>query len=252
MKEGTVMNYAIILAGGKGVRFEGNIPKQFVELTGCPMLVYSMRTAQENSNVDAICVVAPQNYHDQIREWAKQYEITKLTIIAESGKERYQSVYNGICAIPAKSRDTVIIMTAVCPFVSQATMNKLYEAMNEYDACITVIKATDAITFSNNGKEVNRTLQKKKIFIQQGPQIFRYGILKQAHMVYLADEDRVEVNEDSELVLNIGVECGMVMGDRYCIKVTYPEDLAIVHALYPLFTKQEKEMKEEKKNESVN
>ena len=102
-----------------------------------------------------------------------------------------------------------------------------------------VIKATDAITFSNDGKNVNRTLQKKKLFIQQGPQIFRYNILKQAHKAYLADEERIEVNEDSELVLNIGVECGMVLGDRYCVKVTFPEDLAIVQALYPLFVKQE-------------
>lgn len=244
------MNYAIILAGGKGIRFEGNIPKQFVELTGYPLLVYSMKTAQENLNVDEICVVASLEYHEQIREWADKYNITKLSIIAEAGKERYQSVYNGVMAIPARAKDTVIIMTAVCPFVSQATMNKLYESMNKYEACITVIKATDAITFSNDGKHVNRTLQKKKLFIQQGPQIFRYAVLKEAHKAYLADDDRVEVNEDSELVLDIGVECGMVMGDRYCIKVTYPEDLAIVQALYPLFIQQENNLRE-KKNEFV-
>jgi 2-C-methyl-D-erythritol 4-phosphate cytidylyltransferase len=233
------MNYAIILAGGKGVRFEGNVPKQFVELTGYPLLVYSMKTAQSNSNVDAICIVAPKSYHESIEKWVKEYGITKFLLIAEAGKERYQSVYNGLQALPAKAKDTVIIMTAVCPFVSQITMNKLYDAMNKYDACITVIKATDAITFSNDGKSVNRTLQKKKLFIQQGPQIFRYNVLSQAHKAYIEEENRVEVNEDSELVLDIGVECGMVLGDRYCIKVTYPEDLAIVEALYPLFTQQE-------------
>lgn len=241
------MNYAIILAGGKGVRFHGNIPKQFVELTGYPLLVYSMKTAQENENVDSICVVAPKNYHAQVLEWGEKYEITKLKILAESGKERYQSVYNGIQAIPAGARDTAMIMTAVCPFVSQATMNKLYEAIKKYDACITVVKATDAITFSNDGKNVLRTLQKKKLFIQQGPQIYRYGILSKAHRAYLEDEDRVEVTEDSELILNIGVECGMVLGDRYCIKVTYPEDLAIVQALYPLFEAQEHKVSEEKR-----
>lgn len=234
------MNYAIILAGGKGVRFNGDIPKQFVKLTGYPMLVYSMKTAQMNENVDQICVVAPLRYHVQIERWAEEYGITKLKMLAESGKERYQSVYNGIMAIPAKARDTVIIMTAVCPFVSQLTMNKLYEQIQKFDACITVVKATDAITFSNDGKRVSRTLQKKKLFIQQGPQIFRYNVLRLAHKTYLEDEDRVEVNEDSELVLNIGVECGMVMGDRFCVKVTYPEDLLIVEALHPLFKTNEK------------
>lgn len=243
------MNYAIILAGGKGVRFQGDIPKQFVELTGYPLLVYSMKTAQENKNVDCICVVAPEQYHEQVKVWSKEHKITKLKYLAISGKERYQSVYNGLVTIPAKAKDTVIIMTAVCPFVSQLTMNKLYEALNTFDACITVIKATDAITFSNDGKTVNRTLQKKKIFIQQGPQIYRYNILMQAHKAYLQDDARVEVNEDSELVLNIGVECAMVLGDRYCIKVTYPEDLAIVKALHPLFIEQEQKYKKENCNE---
>ena len=243
------MNYAVILAGGKGVRFNGNVPKQFVELTGYPLLVYSMKTAEENEHVDEICIVAPQAYHDEIRKWVKEYHITKFRYLAEAGKERYESVYSGIRAIPAKARDTVIIMTAVCPFVSQVTMNKLYDAIEKYDACITVIKATDAITFSNNGKEVNRTLQKKKLFIQQGPQIFRFNVLLQAHKSYHDDENRVEVNEDSELVLNIGVECGMVMGDRYCIKVTYPEDLAIVNALYPLFVEQEKNLLQKKEGD---
>lgn len=240
------MNYAIILAGGKGVRFKGDIPKQFVELTGYPMLVYSMKTAEDNENVDAICVVAPPTYHDKVKKWAEEFHITKFRYLAVAGKERYESVYSGIQMIPAKANDTVMIMTAVCPFVSQATMNKLYQSMEKYDASITVIKATDAITFSNNGKEVNRTLQKKKLFIQQGPQIFRYKVLNQAHKAYQEDEERVEVNEDSELVLNIGVECGMVMGDRYCVKVTYPEDLAIVNALYPLFVEQENKLLREK------
>ncbi|MCI8640127.1 MAG: 2-C-methyl-D-erythritol 4-phosphate cytidylyltransferase [Coprococcus sp.] len=233
------MNYVIILAGGKGERFEGDVPKQFVELTNSPMLVYSMKTAQKNKNVDAICVVAPESYHIQVRKWVEEYEITKFVFLAKSGQERYQSVYNGLMELPAKPRDSVMIMTAVCPFVSQVTLDKLYAALKRWDACITVIKATDAITFSNDGENVNRTLQKKKLFIQQGPQIFRYNVLKQAHKAYREDEDRVEVNEDSELVLNIGVECGMVLGDRYCVKVTYPEDLAIVQALYPLFVKKE-------------
>ncbi|MFQ9703408.1 MAG: 2-C-methyl-D-erythritol 4-phosphate cytidylyltransferase [Enterocloster clostridioformis] len=74
------MNYAIILAGGKGVRFEGNIPKQFVELMGEPLLVYSMKTAQENDNVDAICVVSPKEYYDRVRTWADKLSYYEAAI----------------------------------------------------------------------------------------------------------------------------------------------------------------------------
>jgi len=246
------MNYAIILAGGRGARM-GNtdVPKQFIELTGVPMVVYSMRTAQMNENIDEICVVAPVSSYDQIRRWAKEYNITKFKMLAEAGAERYLSVYSGLKMIPAQKNDTVMIMTAVCPFVSQNTIDKHYELMKKYDACITVVKATDAITFSNDGKRVTRTLQKKKLFVQQGPQTFRYGILRMAHEVYLQDENRVEVNEDSELVLNLGVEVGMVMGDRFCIKVTYPEDLAIAEALHGLFEQKELQYRQMKESRGI-
>ena len=244
------MNYAVILAGGKGTRFGNkNIPKQFIELTSVPMIAYSMCTAQMNANIDKICVVAAPSMHKQVAEWAKKYDITKFSYIAEAGKERYNSVYNGICVLPAKKSDTVMIMTSVCPFVSQKTIDKHYKIMEQYDGAITVVKATDAITFSNNGRCANRTLQKKRLFVQQGPQIYRYGVLKEAHEFYRADDERTEIYEDSELVLNLGLEIAMVMGDRFCIKITYPEDLAIAEALHPLFEKAEKKYWEGKKNE---
>lgn len=234
------MNYAIVLAGGKGERM-GKIKtfKQFVEIGGIPIIVYSLRTAETNSNIDKICVVCPPDSYEQVGQWGKQYQISKLQIFAEAGADRQQSVHNGLNALQAKKNDTVMIMTAVCPFVSQTTVDKHYEAMKNYDACITVVKATDAITFSNDGRRVNRTLQKKKIFIQQGPQTYRYGILKMGHEIYEKDESRTEVNEDSELVLNLGIETFMVIGDRFCIKVTYPEDLAIAEALKDIFEKKE-------------
>lgn len=236
------MNYAIILAGGKGQRFgKGHVSKQFVELTGMPMIVYSLLTAEKNLNIDRICVVVAEDEENKVKGWVKKYGITKLKYYARPGKERQQSVYSGLMEIPAKFKDTVLIMTAVCPFVSQKTIDKHYKLISTYDASITVVKATDAITFSNDGKRVNRTLEKKKLYIQQGPQLFKYGILMMGHKAYMEDEDyrKRDVTEDSELILNIGVECGMVIGDRYCIKVTYPEDLAIAESLLPLFKEQE-------------
>ena len=245
------MNYAVVLAGGKGQRFgNGKISKQFIELTGIPMIVYSLKTAEKNKNVDEVCIVVSESEEKNVRKWIEKYGITKVKYFARPGKERQQSVYNGLKALPAKARDTVMIMTSVCPFVSQKTIDKHYEMIQEYDATITVVKATDAITFSNDGKRVNRTLQKKKIYIQQGPQVFRYGVLLLGHKMYIEDEEysKTDVTEDSELVLNVGVECYMVVGDRFCIKVTYPEDLAIAESLHPLFLEKEEKYEQEKDN----
>ena len=234
------MNYAIILAGGYGIRFNsGNLPKQFVEMTGMPMLAYSMKTAQRNSHIDEICVVSLEEYIPQVWACGKRYGISKLSYVARAAITRFDSVYSGMCAIPAKETDTVIIMTSVCPLLSQETVNKHYEMIESHDGVITVVKATDAVTASDDGVMAKQTLQKEKLFVQQGPQTYRYGILKTAHEAYRSVPQEREVYEDSELVLRLGIPVAMVEGDRFCIKVTYPEDLAIARALYPLFCEKE-------------
>ena len=234
------MNYAVILAGGYGIRFNsGNLPKQFVELTGMPMLVYSMKTAEMNANIDEICVVTLEEFIPQVWAWGKHYGITKLKYVAKAGVMRFDSVYSGVCAVPAETDDTVMIMTAVCPLLSQQTVNKHYEQLETYDGVITVVKATDAITSSRDGTMVDQTLQKETLFVQQGPQTYRYGVLRAAHEAFRSTPQEREVYEDSELVLRMGVPVTMVEGDRFCIKVTYPEDLAIARALYPLFCEKE-------------
>ena len=234
------MNYAVILAGGYGIRFNsGNLPKQFVELTGMPMLAYSMRTAEYNVHIDEVCVVTLEEYISRVWEWGKQYGISKLKYVAKAGEKRFDSVYSGLCTLPAQASDTVMIMTAVCPFLSQETINQHYELIETHDGVITVVNATDAITASEDGFIANRTLQKEKLFVQQGPQTFRYGILRQAHENYRNTPQEREVYEDSELALRLGAQVVMVKGDRFCIKVTYPEDLAIAQALYPLFSEKE-------------
>jgi len=235
------MNHALILAGGQGVRMGNtNTPKQFLLLDYKPLIVYSFESAQKNRNIDQICVACPTEWHEKVFHWAKQYNITKLKTIVASGVIRQQTVHNGLKAIEAQKGDIVMIMTAVCPFVSQKTIDESFIAMQDYQGCITVVKATDAITFSNNGILASRTLQKSKMFVQQGPQTYRYGIIKQAHELYEENENRTEVNEDSELLLNMGIDVAMVMGDRFCVKVTFPEDLAIVAALKPLFLEKER------------
>lgn len=240
------MNYAIILAGGKGVRFgSGQLPKQFVKLEDMPMVIYSMLTAQKNANIHEMCVVAEASYHEDILQWAAQFNISKPICFAIPGKERHQSVFSGLCAIKAKDRDTVMIMTSVCPLLSQNTIDNHYKLIQQYDGVITVVKATDAITKSKDGKLAECTLQKSEMFVQQGPQTYYYGDIRKAHEKYNQDQNRREVFEDSELVLMMGKRIAMTLGDRFCIKVTYPEDLAIANALLPLFLEQEKSKKDE-------
>jgi 2-C-methyl-D-erythritol 4-phosphate cytidylyltransferase len=235
------MNYALVLAGGSGERMGKTlVPKQFIEVAGRPVIIYSLETIEKNNNIDIACIVAAEEWHTQIKNWCRANSFSKTQLYALSGKDRQQSVHNGLKRINAHKDDIVMIMTAVCPFVSQQTINEHFVKTADYKGCITVVKAVDAITFSNNGLQASRTLQKSKMFVQQGPQTYRYGIIKSAHEEYDTSAYKTEVNEDSELVLNMGIEVAMVMGDRFCLKVTYPEDIAIVEALKSLFETKEK------------
>lgn len=234
------MNYALVLSGGQGERMgKTGVPKQFIEINGKPILLYSLETIEKNKNIDRACVVAPEQWHDTIKKWCTENGYKKVTHIASSGHDRRCSVFNGLLAIADQSVTNVMIMTAVCPFVSQETVNEHFQRIGDFAGVITVVDAVDAITFSHSGKLATRTLQKKKMFVQQGPQTYKFKTILSAHNAYNESEYSPEVNEDSELVLNMGFEVGLVKGDRFCLKVTYPEDIAIIEALLPIFSKKE-------------
>lgn len=239
------MNFALVLAGGHGQRM-GNtyVPKQFIEINSKPILLYTLETIERNNNFDCACIVSPIEWHSQIQEWIDEHDYKKIKALAPSGIDRQASVHNGLQCISGMNLNTskddnVMIMTAVCPFVAQDTIDLHFNKIKEFDGCITVVKAVDAITYSNDGVIVSRTLQKHKMFVQQGPQTFKFMQLLKAHDEYVESPYHSEVNEDSELILNMGSTVTMIEGDRFCLKVTYPEDIAIVEALAPLFIEKE-------------
>jgi len=235
------LNIAIVLAGGQGERMGGtHVPKQFIEVGGKPIIFYTLESIERNSNFDAACIVAPLNWHDTIRVWCSENGFSKVKFYAASGVDRQKSVHNGLSELKDSEVENVMIMTAVCPFVSQATINDHFDKLASHKGCITVVKAVDAITYSNSGVQADRTLQKQKMFVQQGPQTYKFDLILMAHEGYEASTYHSEVNEDSELILNMGVDVAMVLGDRFCLKVTYPEDVAIVEALKPLFEEKER------------
>lgn len=99
------MNYAIILAGGKGSRMKSAVPKQFMELNGKPMVCHSIDTFEHNSNIDGIVLVTSSDYREYMEKLIQDYSYRKIIGIAEGGAERYDSVYAGLNCIRNSSRD---------------------------------------------------------------------------------------------------------------------------------------------------
>lgn len=221
------MDYAIIVAGGKGLRMGADIPKQFLEVGGKPIL---MHTIQRFADYDAkmqIILVLPHEQQDYWRQLCSQYGFTVPHIIVDGGDTRFQSCKNGIMAIPGDVTEGVVgIHDGVRPFVSAEVIERCYETAREEYAAIPVMPVVDTLRFVDRhggGKNVYRGDYK----IVQTPQTFDLSLIRQAY----AQPYSESFTDDASVVESLGCSVRMVEGNRENIKITTQFDLKVARQL---------------------
>ncbi len=221
------MDYAIIVAGGKGLRMGADIPKQFLEVGGKPIL---MHTIQRFADYDAkmqIILVLPHEQQDYWRQLCSQYGFTVPHIIVDGGDTRFQSCKNGIMAIPGDVTEGVVgIHDGVRPFVSAEVIERCYETAREEYAAIPVMPVVDTLRFVDRhggGKNVYRGDYK----IVQTPQTFDLSLIRQAY----AQPYSESFTDDASVVESLGCSVRMVEGNRENIKITTQFDLKVAQLL---------------------
>ena len=222
--------HAVILSGGEGTRFSSELPKQYVKLAGKTILEYSIDAYEINSDIDSIIIVVSENYFDLVKEIIQDNSYKKITKILLGGKSRIESSY---CAIQSLSDDNDIIIfhDAVRPLVSQKTISDSVEALKINDATAVVIPCSDAIIETIDGNFLKSMPERSNLRRSFGPQGFRLGLLRKAHLMAIADQN-IDYTEDCALVLNYNLtDIYLVSGNTDNIKVTYPEDLYFAEAL---------------------
>src|SRR4030042_4288009 len=117
--------YAIIPAGGKGNRFGGSTPKQYLKAKGKEMIAYTLEIFQNSLLIDEIIVAAEEEYHRMLENIKKKYGISKLTKIVKSGKERQDSVFMALSSLQAKDEDLIVVHDAVRPLLQLKTLNSI-------------------------------------------------------------------------------------------------------------------------------
>lgn len=173
---GGFMNFAVILAGGIGTRMGQATPKQYLEVEGKPVLMYTLEKFQACDAIHQIVIVADMVWHEQIRQWLDQYGITKFLGFAEPGVSRQDSVYSGLCycrPYAQSEEDIVLIHEAARALVSQRLIHKIIDGLAGYDACIPVIPMNDSILFSKTGDTIDGLLDRSTMFRGQAPESFR-------------------------------------------------------------------------------
>ena len=223
------MDYAIIVAGGKGLRMGGEIPKQFIPVAGKPILMHTLEKFQRfgesltGTGGLEIILVLPKEQQEYWAELCTKYSFKVSHTVVNGGETRFHSVQNGLKAIPDDVNGVVGIHDGVRPFVSLDVIKRCYQEARMKKAVIPVMPVTDTLRDVTQGKNVYRENYK----IVQTPQTFDIQLLKAANQQPYSEA----FTDDASVVEAIGQEVTMVEGNRENIKITTPFDLKIADVI---------------------
>ncbi|MCS7192265.1 MAG: 2-C-methyl-D-erythritol 4-phosphate cytidylyltransferase [Armatimonadetes bacterium] len=223
------MTTSIVPAAGKGIRIGSNLPKALIPIAGKPMIFWTVAAFERTPVVDAVVLVAPENFTEEFERLRKESKWEKVIAIVSGGADRQQSVWNGLQAIP-KETDWVIVHDAARPLVKPSLIVATWDAAQEIGtAAIAALPCSSTVKRTFDGILVAETLDREQIWLAQTPQVFEADLLREAHEQ--AIRDGCSVTDDAMLVERLGVPIRLVFGDPENIKITYPIDLAIAEAL---------------------
>lgn len=219
----------IIAAAGMGNRMQSNVNKQFIYINNKPVLAHTIEKFEKCRYVDEIIVVSKESEINYCkRQIVKRYKFNKVTKIVRGGKERQDSVYNGILALDRRT-DIVISHDGARPFVSNKNIVDSIEGVAEYGACVIGTPVKDTIKIIGEDKNVDSTPKREMIWAAQTPQSFTKEIIMKAYRE--AIDDNFVGTDDSMLVERLGIYVKMIRGSYENIKITTPEDIIIAEAI---------------------
>ena len=220
---------AIIPAAGSGIRMESKRVKQFLRLDGKPILALTLEPFQE-STVAAVVLVVPQNDVEYCKkEIVERFGLTKVKKIVPGGKRRQDSVRLGLEATEGKY-DLVLIHDGVRPLIEKEIIERVIKEAIVNRAVITALPARETVKEVNDLQHVVKTYDRKRVWMVQTPQAFRYQDILKAHHKAL-EEGWEEATDDALLVEKSGVMVKVVEGSEKNIKVTTPHDLELARFL---------------------
>lgn len=219
------MDYIIIVAGGKGLRMGGDLPKQFMPLHGKPVLMHTIERFRAYSDELKIILVLPHEQQDYWRQICQKHNFTVEHTVVDGGQTRFHSSQNGVAAVPDDATGVIGIHDGVRPFVSEETIARCFEAARQFGAALPVLPVTD--TLRRVADDGGYNVQRNDYRTVQTPQTFDAQLLKQAFKQPYSDN----FTDDASVVEALGHKVTMVDGNRENIKLTTPFDLVVAEAL---------------------
>lgn len=219
---------AIVLAAGRGRRMNSQVQKQYLLIYSKPVIYYTLK-AFEASDVDEVILVTGAGEIEYCQnEIVDKYGFKKVSHIVAGGSERFDSVYQGLRAVP--ECDYVLIHDGARPFVTPELINSNIDCVKKDGACVTAVPSKDTIKIADADGFVADTPARSLVWMIQTPQSFRYEMVLEAYRLR-AEADDSTVTDDAMVVEKYAKQpIRLLMGDYKNIKITTPEDLVLAHA----------------------
>jgi len=208
---------------------ESHVPKQFLTLGGQPVLVHALRTLESADPIDDIILAVPEADREFcLSEIVSRHGFKKITQIVAGGDQRQDSVRHALFAVREQT-ELVLVHDAVRPFLTLEMIRLVIEQATKHGAAIVAIPMRDTVKQVGQDGLIERTVDRRNLWLAQTPQAFRRALLQEAHQK--ADRDGFHATDDAQLVERLGHRVAIVEGSIENIKITRPEDLTIGEAI---------------------
>jgi len=219
--------FAIIPAGGKGIRSGYSAPKQYLKFNGKELIAHTLEVFQKNTLVNEILIAAHPDYFSIIEKLKKKFNLNKISQIVKGGNERQDSVYNALASLEAKENDLIIVHDAARPLLSQKILTNAINLAKRKGNAVVCIKAKDTLI---KGKDyVGSYINREDVYYVQTPQIFTYKDLMEA--IETAYKKNFGGTDESMLVKRLGKEIFIAEGSPLNFKITTKEDIEMFKKL---------------------
>ncbi len=217
----------IIPCAGKGERFGGKLPKQYLELKGIPLFIRTVLAFEKHSQCDAIVLAVEKNFLKYVEEKIREFGLKKIFAITTGGKTRQESVYQGVLSSP-KDTEIFLVHDAVRPLVNEALISKVIEEARVFQAVIPAIPVRDALIRAEDNF-LKSPLSREGLYLVQTPQAIKAEILKEC--LFKAQKEGLTFLDEGSLLHHYGYKVKITSGYIFNIKITYPDDLILAERL---------------------
>ncbi len=221
---------ALVPAAGRGFRIGGTVPKQYLALGGQPIILHALRILQVSPVIDEIILAVPQCDTEYcLTQIVTPHHFTKVTKIVPGGQERQDSVRHAL-EVVHEDVDVVLVHDAVRPFLTEQMVEEVVSRARVKGAAIIALPMKDTVKQVGADHVIERTVDRRPLWLAQTPQAFRRDWLLVAHRK--AHGEGVRATDDAYLVEWCGHPVSVVEGSGDNIKVTRPEDMIIGEAIF--------------------